>query len=124
MNGLEEHHFVFYGELERIPLPSLLDRTIDHVVDTIGMTKIAPVVGHDCALGCEFHARAQHYQRLQLIAESHIGIEGDGLLCRAEVFSCRAFDPARACAVFAVMLGGDWAYAPLVRALTPVEAVP
>jgi hypothetical protein len=125
---LEEHHFVFYGELESVPSRGKLNHTIDHVVETIGMTKIAPIVGHDCTIipgeRCEFHPSGRHYQRLQLIAESHVGIEGDGLLCRGEIFSCKAFDPARAGAVFAVMLGGKWAYARLGRALTPqtVEA--
>ena len=69
-------------------------------------------------------ARGDRWDGFQMIAESHIGLAGQGRHGEANIWSCRAFDADACAAVLETTLGGLWYYRRVqhaVAAATPPE---
>jgi S-adenosylmethionine/arginine decarboxylase-like enzyme len=97
--ALQQHHWTFDGEVAEPMRATDLRKLLADLVRVIGMTPIAsPAVYVD----------GDGWRGFQLIAESHISVDGRGRYCALDVFSCRPFDPEHVLACLAEWLHGRW----------------
>lgn len=96
---MTQNHWVFNGQVgEPLRAPDIRKLLAD-LVRIIDMTAIAePIVYVD----------GSAWRGLQLIAESHISLHGEGRDCAVDVFSCRSFEPQHVLACLAQWMPGRW----------------
>jgi S-adenosylmethionine/arginine decarboxylase-like enzyme len=91
VDPLRSCHWTFDGIASERPGEYQLRLLIKELVREIGMTPITP----EPMIVIE----GQNWQAFQVIAESHISIEGKGDAVYCDIFSCKPFDAVRAHAV-------------------------
>lgn len=99
IGALQQHHWTFDGEVAEPMSATELRKLLTDVVRVIGMTPIAePAIYVD----------GSGWRAVQLIAESHISVDGRGRVCAVDVFSCQPFNPEHVLACLAHWLHGRW----------------
>jgi len=104
-----QHHWAFNGLVGEPLGAAAIRKLLADLVRVIDMAAIAePIVYID----------GSGWRGLQLIAESHISIHGQGRDCAVDVFSCRPFEPQHVLSCLAQWMPGRWVGQWLERGLS------
>ena len=112
---LRGYHGLYAGQLEALPHATRLLWTLETLVAESGLSAISePLIRTD----------DEAWSAFVVIAESHVAIEGRGLLGFADLFSCAPFDHMAVLAILAEKLGGAWTGEVIDRTIEAPEPPP